>query len=587
MQTDALPISVASLFQGRIVEWERLEFKKGWNPQAVLHTMCAFANDFHNLGGGYIVVGVEERNGRPRLPPAGVSPGRIDAIQKELLRLGNNAIRPAYHPRCVPVTYKGRTILVIWAPAGETRPYRAKRSLSKGKNEWCEYIRRQSSTVVAKNSDLRELIGLTATVPFDDRYNQRAGIDDLSLRLIEEFLREVGSDLAERASELPMDILGRQMNIVGGTNEAPFPKNIGLMMFNEHPEKFFPVAQIDVVYFPDGAGGDVFEEKEFKGPLHRMTRDALSHIKRNYLKQIVIKRPDRAEADRVWNYPYAAIEEGLVNAVYHRSYEIREPVEVRIFPEKLMIISFPGPDRSLKIEDIAAGKAASRRYRNRRVGDFLKELELTEGRSTGIGKIKRALASNGSPDPVFETDADYSHFTVHYPVHPEAMNPANPHVSILEAVVEAGPVKVQEEAQEAQDEAQKEAQDAQEDAQNEAQEAQDEAQEEAQEAQEEAQEEAQDEAQEAQDKLAPWQIAVLAACGEAEQSRQALLDAAGYSRRTGNFKRGMRRLLDENLLEMTQPDRPSSKNQKYRLTRAGKRVLDRHPVTPAPAVRRR
>jgi len=44
--------------KGRI-EWERLEFKRGWNPVKVLHPVCAFANDFHNLNGGYIVLGVE------------------------------------------------------------------------------------------------------------------------------------------------------------------------------------------------------------------------------------------------------------------------------------------------------------------------------------------------------------------------------------------------------------------------------------------------------------------------------------------------------------------------------------------------
>jgi len=34
--------------------------KVGWNPKAVVHAMCAFANDFHNLGGGYIIIGVGE-----------------------------------------------------------------------------------------------------------------------------------------------------------------------------------------------------------------------------------------------------------------------------------------------------------------------------------------------------------------------------------------------------------------------------------------------------------------------------------------------------------------------------------------------
>ena len=52
-----LPININDLLHGKAVEWERLEFKQGWNPLDTLHTLCAFANDFHNLGGGYVVVG--------------------------------------------------------------------------------------------------------------------------------------------------------------------------------------------------------------------------------------------------------------------------------------------------------------------------------------------------------------------------------------------------------------------------------------------------------------------------------------------------------------------------------------------------
>ncbi|MBK8054350.1 MAG: hypothetical protein IPK35_14080 [Saprospiraceae bacterium] len=49
----ALPINIDSLVHGNTVEWGRLEFKKGWNPEDVIHSMCAFANDLHNWGGGY------------------------------------------------------------------------------------------------------------------------------------------------------------------------------------------------------------------------------------------------------------------------------------------------------------------------------------------------------------------------------------------------------------------------------------------------------------------------------------------------------------------------------------------------------
>lgn len=190
--------------------------------------------------------------------------------------------------------------------------------------------------------------------------------------------------------------------------------------FNDTPERFFPGVQIDVLWFPEGAGGDRFDEKIFKGPLARMTREALSYIQRNYLRETVIKHPDRAEATRVWNFPYAAIEEALVNAVYHRSYEEREPIEVRISHDELVILSFPGPDRSIRLEDFQAGRAVSRRYRNRRIGEFLKELDLTEGRSTGIPKILKVMAANGSPAPLFETDDDRLSFVIRLPAHPAA-----------------------------------------------------------------------------------------------------------------------------------------------------------------------
>ena len=424
-----LPISISSLLHGKSVEWERLEFKEGWNPLEVIQTSSAFANDFHNLGGGYIIIGIEEKDGRPVLPPKGVSPDQIDAIQKEILNLGHSSIQPAYHPIVSPELIDGKHVLVIWAPGGESRPYKAKTGLGKECREFQWFIRKGSSTVRAKGDDERELLSLAATVPFDDRYRQQASLDDLSLKLIEEFLEEVGSELAEETDLISFEDLCRQLNIVGGPSERPFPKNVGLMFFNEHPEKFFPDTQIDIVWFPDGPGGDQFEEKIFKGPIQRMLREALDFIRRNYLHEIVTKHPDRAEATRVKNFPFAAIEEALANAVYHRSYEVREPVEVRITREELSIISYPGPDRSVRLEALSQGRALSRRYRNRRIGDFLKELDITEGRGTGIPKMRRAMRENGSPDPVFEFDEDHSYFLIRLPTHPEADEAATPQVT--------------------------------------------------------------------------------------------------------------------------------------------------------------
>ena len=182
------------------------------------------------------------------------------------------------------------------------------------------------------------------------------------------------------------------------------------MFFSMEPDKFFPYTQIDVVQFPDGLGGDSIIEKTFKGPIHQQLRDALQYIRNTVIVEKVVKHPDRAEADRFFNYPFAAIEESLSNAVYHRAYDEREPIEVRIENDRIEIVSFPGPDRSITLEGLKNYRVSNRRYRNRRIGDFLKELHLTEGRNTGFKKILDALSANGSPKPEFETDDDRSYF---------------------------------------------------------------------------------------------------------------------------------------------------------------------------------
>ena len=159
-------------------------------------------------------------------------------------------------------------------------------------------------------------------------------------------------------------------------------------------------------------------EKVFTGPIQRQLTEALLYIKNYALKEVVIKSKTRAEADRIMNYPYAALEEILSNAVYHRSYQINEPITVRITPTAMEITSFPGFDSSITDEKIKALDIRSMVYRNRRIGDFLKELKLTEGRNTGFPTAFAALRENGSDMPEFEMEPGRGYLTVRLPIHP-------------------------------------------------------------------------------------------------------------------------------------------------------------------------
>lgn len=411
----SIPISIEKLMNENIVEYARIEFKENWNPEPILHTICAFANDIDNWGGGYIVVGVKEENGMPVHPVSGIPAASLDRMQKDLLALCHK-IKPLYIPVCEPVIYEEKNLLLIWAPGGYERPYKANESLSKDKKKLAAYVRRFSNTVKASEADLKELHAIGNNVPFDDRVNPRAALKDLKVPLITDYLGEVESALYPACYDMTIKDLAESLKIADGPAEFFKPLNVGLLFFNDKPDDFFRYTRIEVVSIPDPTG-EGMTERVFKGPIHRQLVDALAHIRNSILVEMVMKSSDRAEATRVYNYPYSAIEEILCNAVYHKSYQIAEPITVRVEKDRMSITSCPGPDRSIASEDIANRRLVSRRYRNRRIGDLLKELKLIEGRNTGVPTILKALKENGSPLPIFETDEDRSYFTVTLKIH--------------------------------------------------------------------------------------------------------------------------------------------------------------------------
>ena len=350
-------------------------------------------------------------------------------------------------------------------------------------------------------------------MPFDDRQCRQAEVDDLRPGLIQSYLKEVGSELHKDASKMPLVELGRQMNIVDGADEFVKPRNVGVLFFHDEPRKFLPGAQIDVVIFPKGPGGDELIEKTFHGPLHEQVRDAFGTSQNNVIREKVIKHPDRAEATGSSTTHFPAIEEAVVNAVYHRSYEQREPVEVRVSPDGIDVVSYPGPDASIRIEALNSDKIVARRYRNRRIGEFLKELDLTEGRCTGIPKIRAAMAKNGSPPPRFSTDEGRTYFLVELPVHPQLPG-VQAQDGVQDGVQDGGQVNLSETEQR-----------------------------------------------------------IPRLMSKESKKTAEIATELGYITRTRNVRTALSRLMEVGLLELTIPERPNSRNQKLRITEKGKAWL--------------
>ena len=417
-----LPIDIEELLNGRAVECERLEYKTGWNPDAIYRTICAFANDFDETGGGYIVVGVQEENGRAIRPVIGINPDLIEPIEKEMVGY-NNLIRPYYQPRLYIEEVDGKTILIIKVSSGERRPYKVPDQITAKQKIFNYYIRYNSSSIIPKDEYEWELISLSNRMPFDDRGNDDIKLKDISPLLLHDYLVKVKSCLADISLPDHIEEVLEQMDLLEPVPEGKRIKNVAAMMFSERPDKFFRQAQVDIVLFPEGREKNpnyLIEVEPIRGSVPTMIEKTLSYFRTNVIKKQIVKPKNRAESDTFYNYPYQALEEAVVNSLYHRDWKIQEPIEITIEPERISILSFSGPNHTIPMEAIRIGRTLrSRRYRNRRLGEFLKELELTEGRATGIPTIQDELRDNGSPQATIETDEERTYFLIDIPCHPD------------------------------------------------------------------------------------------------------------------------------------------------------------------------
>ena len=421
----ALPVNIEDLLNKRKVEGNRIEFKKGWNPISTYHTICAFANDIDNIGGGYILIGVDEVDGIAQRPVEGVPLDKLDYIQKELQRY-NQLFEPYYAAKIFVEEVDGKNIIVLWVPSGSHRPYSIPVDVTAKVKKPVIYVRYGSTSIEAKGEVLEELRMMAVREPFDERGNPDIKLEDISMVLLRDYLVKVGSKLSTELWSRPLPEILDQMNLYAGPVEQRWLKNVSAMMFCENPSKFFKRTQVEVVFFPEGRlanPNNLYEAPVITGSVTQIIERTLEYLNRMVVMQSIIKPKNDNHSIKFYTYPYQALEESITNSLYHRDYREWEPVVITVEPKSITIQNVGGPDRSIPAADISRGELLiSKRYRNRRLGEYLKELELTEGRSTGIPTIQNVLKANGSPRAIVVTDEERTFFRITIPCHEAAGN---------------------------------------------------------------------------------------------------------------------------------------------------------------------
>ncbi len=356
----------------------------------------------------------------------GVPTEKIDGILQEMVGY-NNKISPYYMPRTSVEEVDGKSVLVIWCPAGINRPYSVPENVTaKSMTKEYFYVRSGTSSIIAKGEVLDELRELASRIPFDERGNPDICLKDISTLLLREYLVKVGSKLANDINTKPLQEILEQMDLFVGPKENRMLRNVAAMMFCENPSKFFKRTQVEIVYFPEGRlnnPSNLYEGSVITGSVPQIIDRTLEYLKRMLVMQSITKPNDDYRSKKFYTYPYQALEESVTNSLYHRDYQEWEPVVITVELDGIIIQNVGGPDRSISAADISrCDILVSRRYRNRRLGEYLKELDMTEGRSIGIPTIQNVLENNGSPRATVITDEDRTFFRITIPCHEAAGN---------------------------------------------------------------------------------------------------------------------------------------------------------------------
>jgi ATP-dependent DNA helicase RecG len=172
------------------VEWKQTVA----DVEDVLKTVTAFANDFQNMGGGYVVCGAAEgqdEHGFQKVSYPGLTSARFKVIEGKVMADARAKIYPAVTPIVeeLPGETEDARVLVFIVPAtGQAHTYRAS-----GKDSATYYVRLSRETVEARNGVLRELlVRKQALAPWDRRINDTAALQDIDLLAFREVLQQIG-----------------------------------------------------------------------------------------------------------------------------------------------------------------------------------------------------------------------------------------------------------------------------------------------------------------------------------------------------------------------------------------------------------
>jgi len=353
-------------------EGYKIEFKEGVNN--LDKEMVAFSNS----SGGRIFLGVTDEG---KIKGIGIT----NELKSRIQDIANNC-----RPKIKILIESFETILIIDVKEGEDKPYECSYGF---------YKRIGANSQKITRDEILELFKSEGKVRFDEliqpKFSYPGDFDDAKLM---KFL-----ELAGVSRSVDVDKLLINLGVAENKDGILSFNNAGVLFFAKEPQSFIPWSVFTVALFKDYGGADVIDRKDIDGSLFDIVEGVMKFV-RLYSK-VAYRFTGMPQRENVYEYPFEAIREAVINSVMHKYYFERGHSNIlKFFPDRIRIENY-----WQKPPNFILGESVFRR--NNIIADLFGRIHFGEKMGTGLKRINEICRKDNAPVPYIEFNENYFYVT--------------------------------------------------------------------------------------------------------------------------------------------------------------------------------
>lgn len=357
------------------------EFKDPRESNAdIAKEMCCFAN----AQGGRIFIGVDDDR---RIVDSS------DWNEEKVMNIARTLVDPPLIPSYQRLRYDDeREVVIVGVEMGVEKPY----AFVRGQENRRYLVRVGSTCREADQAELMRLAQASGAVSGDLRPALASSLEDLDPELLAgrfEGLRSVAYADLSPAEQRRVLTEAEILHDSGATTIG------GLLCYGRDPQQRLPFATVTSAAYPGTAiGQELLDQEEIGGRVDEQVERGVEFILRNIRRPSHVERIRREETPRPSDESFREV---VANAVAHRHYGIAGSIQLRVFADRVEVVSPGGLPNGVTREAMRLGVSVRR---NEFIAQHLARLRIVDALGRGVLLLYEEAATLGLPEPEIDPE---------------------------------------------------------------------------------------------------------------------------------------------------------------------------------------